>query len=167
MQATVAKPASAKAPAKSGLIDQVELGAALRHYFSQPDPTEVVLLNVQVHCIGDEVLAQQAVAQVLLKYCRPSDAIARVNPTRFLIACAGIGRSSAFELSELLRLRIASDVASGGTGQQHFSIQEVSVGISGSFTNYQRAGTASQQSQHALEEAKAIGGISLAYRPGC
>jgi|GEM_PF-4199220 len=71
MQATVAKPASAKAPAKSGLIDQVELGAALRHYFSQPDPTEVVLLNVQVHCIGDEVLAQQAVAQVLLKYCRP------------------------------------------------------------------------------------------------
>jgi GGDEF domain-containing protein len=164
MQTTEAMLCSPENVAKSGLIDQVELGAALRHYFSQPEPTEAVLLNVQVHCTGDIVAAQQAIAQVLLKYSRPSDAIARVNPSRFLIACAGIGRSSAFELSELLRLRINSEISSGGTGQQHFTIQHVSIGISGTFSNYQSAGAASMQSQRALEEANAIGDISLAYR---
>lgn len=166
MQVAVAK-SQKRAPAtKAGLIDQTQLGTSLRDYFSQPDAAEVVLLNVQVHCTGDMVAAQQAVTQVLLKYRRATDSIARVNSMRFLIACVGIGRSSAFELAELLRLRLNRDISSGGTGQQLFAINDVSIGISGSFSDYQQAGSASVQSQRALEAANAIGGISLAYRPG-
>ncbi len=155
---------SANKPAQPGLIDQLELGAALQRYFADAEQTEVVLLNVEVHCSGNVHAAQAAVAQVLLKYCRPTDSVARISASRFMIACAGIGRSSAFELAELLRLRINSDAASGGTGQQAYAIHDVGIGISGSFSNYQRAGIASHQSQRALEQANAIGGISLAYR---
>lgn len=147
-----------------GLIDQIELGAALQRYFSHAEPTEVVLLNVEVQCTGDVYEAHESVAQVLLKYCRPTDSVARITASRFMIACAGIGRSSAFELAELLRLRINRDASSGGTGRRKFVIRDVSIGISGSFSNYQRAGIASHQSQRALEQANAIGGISLAYR---